>query len=296
VVLKDPANARIQVFAPDGEPLDTWPIRGGFNTSSRMIVDREDRSHVLLLMEPDVDVRDWQVGFLQILPDGTQGDTLVPPDMDYEEQRLEARFSDGDNQSVSINHVPFAPEEHSQLTPMGYFIHGISESYSFTLLRTDAPALRIEREYQPVPVAGGERSEEEAHMTRNMRGTQPNWRWNGPPIPDYKPPYRRISGGEDGTIWLLMSQPAVRVEDPAYDPTDPESLPDEWHEPVLFDVFQEDGGYLGAVRAPEGFFARYPQPIFTRDWVLATTRDEFDVQRVVLFRVEHPTGAQAGEE
>jgi hypothetical protein len=295
IVLRDPSNARIQVFAPDGEALDTWPIRGGFNTSRRMVVDTEDRSHVMLLMEPDVDVRDWQMGLLQILPDGSHGDTLTPPDTDFEEQQLEARYTDGDNNSVSTSSVPFTAQEHWQLTPMGYFIHGISESYAVTLLRNDAPALRIERDYEPIPVAGGERSEEEAAMTQNMRETQPNWRWNGAPIPDHKPPYRNLLTGEDGTVWVLMSQPAVRVEDSAYDPSDPESIPDEWHEPILFDVFDAEGAYLGAVKAPDGF-STYPTPLLTREWVLGVVRDEFDVQRVIRFKVEHPTGAQTGDE
>jgi hypothetical protein len=68
---------------------------------------------------------------------------------------------------------------------------------------------------------------------------------------------------------------------------------------VLFDVFEEDGHYLGAVRTPSGFNARWPQPLFTKEWVLATVRDEFDVQTVVKFRVELPGGrspAQIGPE
>jgi hypothetical protein len=208
---------------------------------------------------------------------------------------LEARFTEGDNNSVSISPVPFAPEEHWRLSPLGYVIHGISDRYAVTLLRRDDIPLRIERSYEPIPTAGGERAEEEARMTRNMRYTDPNWRWSGPPIPDYKPPYRQIYAGEDGTIWLLLSQPAARVEDPGYDPTDPESVPDEWREPVVFDVFQPDGGYLGAVRAPDGF-SPYPQPTFARDWVLAVVRDEFDVQTVTLFTVEHRAGAQTEQE
>ena len=86
-------------------------------------------------------------------------------------------------------------------------------------------------------------------MIRNMRGTEPNWRWNGAPIPDQKPPYRNIYAGEDGTVWLLLSQSAFRVEDPSHDPSDPESLPNEWHEPVAFDVFE-----LGDVRGRQVAF------------------------------------------
>ena len=72
VVLRDPANARIQVYSPEGEALDTWRIRGGFNTSRRMMVDPEDRSHALILLDPDASVLDWEMGLVQINPDGTR--------------------------------------------------------------------------------------------------------------------------------------------------------------------------------------------------------------------------------
>jgi len=290
ILLRDPANARIQVYAPDGEDLDTWRIRGNFNTSSRMIVDTLDRAYTIVLLDPEADVRDWEIGLAQVLPDGSPGDTLRRPDTGYEPPRIEARHETEDGGvNASINSVPFSPDEETALTRSGYWIHGISTDYSFTLLKPEGP-LRIQKVYDPIPVAAGEKAEEEAYAIRNMRYTDPNWRWDGPAIPDTKPPYRAIVGGEDGTIWVLVSQPGVRREDPSYDPTDPQAIPDEWIEPALFDVFEEDGRYLGAVRTPPGFNARWPQPLFTREWVLATVRDEFDVQTVVRYRVELPGG------
>ena len=285
VLLRDPANARIQIFSPDGEPLDEWRIRGGFNTSNRMVVDTLDRVYSLILLDVEADVRDWRSGLVQILPDGTPGDTLEVPDTGYEGPRIEARRETGDGgMNVSVNGVPFSPSEDTALSPYGYFIHGISTDYEVTLLKPDGP-VRIVKDYEPVPVAGGEKREEEALATRDMRQTDPAWSWDGPPIPDQKPPYRDIQAGEDGTVWLQVSQPGVRREDPDYDPTDADAIPNEWHEPVVYDVFDEDGSYLGAVKTPEGF-SPYPAPIFSRSEVLATVRDEYDVQSVVRFRVE----------
>ena len=63
---------------------------------------------------------------------------------------------------------------------------------------------------------------------------------------------------------------------------------------MVFDVFDAQGRYLGAIRTPEGF-SQYPEPVFTRDWVLATMRDELDVQSVVVFRVELPGGRSPSE-
>lgn len=252
-----------------------------------MIVDPLDRAYTIILLDTEADVRDWEIGLVQMLPDGTPGDTLRRPDTGYESPRIEARYGDEDNRSVSVNSVPFSPNEHGVLTPRGYWIHGISTDYAFTLLKPEGP-IRIEKVYEPVSVASGEKAEEEAFAIRNMRFTDPNWRWDGPPIPDLKPPYGTFFGGEDGTIWVQVPQPGFRTEDTSYDPTDPDALPDEWHEPVVFDVFEEDGTYLGAVRAPAGFNARWPQPLFTKDWVLATVRDDLDVQYVVKFRVVFP--------
>lgn len=286
IVLRDPGNARLQVYSPEGESLGTWRHRGGFFTSQRMVVDQEDRSYATILLDAEASVDDWEMGLVQILPDGSAGDTLRPPDTDFEPSRIQAsRESDGET-NMMVNGVPFAPDEHAVLSPMGYFIHGIGTNYTLTLLKPSGP-LRIEKAYEPVPVAPGERAEEERAAIRNMRNLDPNWRWDGDPIPEVKPAYKGFDAGADGTVWVWVSQPGVQEEDPDYDPQDPESVPDEWREPLLFDVFDEDGRYLGPVRPPEGF-SPYPQPVATRDWVLATVRDELDVQRVVLFRVELP--------
>jgi len=295
IVLRDPGNARIQVFSPTGEAVGAWRTRGRFFTSRRMVVDSQDRSHALILLDPEASVSDWTMGLVQVNPDGTMGDTLEIPDTPWEEPTIEASHeSEGGGTSMSVNGVPFGPTENAVLSPGGYFIHAISTDYTLTLLREDQPLLKIRKVFEPVPVAAGEKAEEEAAAIRNMRYTDPNWRWNGETIPDVKPPFSNFYAGDDGTIWVSVHQPAERVEDPFYDPTDPDALPNEWREPILFDVFDEDGRYLGAVRAPDGL-SRYPQPVFTRDWVLATVRDEYDVQRVVMFRVEIPGQEPGGE-
>jgi len=297
IVLRDPGNARIQVFSPQGESLDTWRIRGGFFTSRRMIVDRQDRSHATILLDPEASVSDWEMGLVQLLPDGSSGDTLRIPDTPWEEPTIEATGTDedGNPSGMSVNWVPFGPVETALLTPSGYFIHAISTDYTLDLLKNDDAPVRIRKEYTPVPVAEGERSEEEAQAIRNMKYTDPNWRWNGPPIPDVKPPFSRFYPGEDGTVWVMLHQQGKKVEDPYFDATDPDAVPDEWKEPILFDVFEEDGTYLGAVRAPDGL-RTYPEPIFSRDWVLGTVQDELDVQSVVLFRVQLPGDAADSQE
>lgn len=289
VLVRDPGNARIQVFAPDGEPLDIWPHRGGFSTSTPLWVDRRDHVYTQILLDPTADIGDWRMGLVRIAPDGTPVDTLPVPRSGYEPPALEARMERGESRTVSRTAVPFAPSESWALHPDGYFVHGVSTAYRITLLRPDAP-LRIERLDSPVPVTAGERSEETTRVTRNLRTVDPEWRWNGPPIPDVKPPFRSLHAGRDGRIWALVSLPGVEVEDLAHDPRDPDSVPDRWREPVAFDVFEPDGTYLGRVEGPLGI-GTY---VFDGDRVWAVARDELGVQRVVRFRVARDEETVAG--
>ncbi len=292
ILLRDPGNARIQVYAPDGTALETWSIRGTFNTSSPLFRDRADNVYTQILVDPRADIRDWVIGLVRIGPDGAPGDTLLPPDAGYQAAELEARTGDKDDQNVSRTGVPFAPSEQWTLHPEGWFVHGISDAYRFTLLRPGSP-LVVERSAEPAPATDGEKAEEEARVTRNLRMTQPNWRWNGPAMPDRKPFFRRLYAGRDGRVWVEVPLAGVEVEDPGYDPRNPEAVPDRWREPVAFDVFETDGTYLGRVRAPVEL-STSPTPVFDGDRVWAVTRDELGVQRVVRFHVERAAVGTAG--
>lgn len=280
VLLRDPGNARINVYSAEGESLGSWPIRGGFSTSRQLAVDRESNVYHVVLLDPAAEVADWKSGVVKFAPDGTELDTLPVPDADYEGPRIEVRTEN----SWSINTVPFSPTEEWQLTGDGHFLHGVSTRYAIDLLRPDG-VLRIERETEPVPVDPAEKANQEERATWNMRRTDPSWRWNGPPVPDTKPPYRGFYAAEDGRIWVLRSQPGARIpEDQIERGTGEDPRPPLlYREPVLFDVFEADGTYLGAVRAPDGF-SIHPTPVFRGDRVWAIVRDELDVQYLTRFR------------
>jgi hypothetical protein len=115
--------------------------------------------------------------------------------------------------------------------------------------------------------------------------------WNGPDLPPVKPAFRQVYAGEDGRIWVLVSRPGTRdssatpevgTGDLAY------SVP-TWTEPVVFDVFEPDGRYLGEAHAPAGF-QTWPEPVFRGDTAWASVEDQVGVryvQRMVI--VQEPT-------
>ncbi|MBT8335417.1 MAG: hypothetical protein KJO11_02370 [Gemmatimonadetes bacterium] len=287
LAVRDPGNARLQIFDANGEASQTWPVvAGGFHTSSPMKRTAGDTLWTPVLMDREVDVSDWQMGLQRVAPDGAVTDTVAIPESGYQTPRIEARIETDGGANVSMNAVPFSPDEASTLHPDGWFIHGISDRYAFTLLRPGG-YIRIERDATPTSVTAGEKAEAEAEATRNMRSTDPNWRWNGPGIPDVKPAYDEIYTAMDGRIWVLVELEAVEQDDPDYDPTDPEAIEDRWRSRYAFDLFETDGTYVGRVPMPEDV-SRYPRPLIRGDQVWAVTRDDLDVQRVVRYRLVPP--------
>lgn len=287
VLLRDPGNTRIGVYSPDGEYLDGWRIRGSFNTSRPLHVDTAGNSHTLILLDAQADVTDWTFGLVRYGPDGEPSDTIPAPRYPFEPSELVATHVDGDNQSTSVNQVPFTPTVAWTYSPLGYMVGGTSTRYAIDLFIAPDRVLRIERaDWHPVPVLDAERAEQEDIMTANMRQTEPGWRWRGDPIPATKPPWASFFVGERGRLWVLLHQEAYQIETDEETSDRPGEIPTQtWVEPVAFDVFEPDGRYLGMVRAPRGF-SRYPYPVFRGDTVWATVRDELEVPYIVRFHIE----------
>lgn len=289
ILLRDPGNQRISVYAATGEAVDTWITRGGFNTGRPLYRDDQGRIWYMLLLDPAADVSDWRMGFVRFDLEGTPLDTVPAPRTEYQPPRLEARREG----TVSIIGVPFFPGFWWSLTPGGGWVTGLSTDYRVEVERPDATVLRIERVHEPVPVDPGERRAAEAEATQDMRSNVPDWRWNGPPIPDVKPPFRGLVPASDGRIWVALHGPGRLVEEARPDPQGGEDEPAVWAEQVRFDVFDRDGRYLGQVEAPDGL-SLSPQPVIRGDTVWAVVRDDLDVQRIGRFQLEWSGGDTGG--
>ena len=283
LVVRDPGNQRIQVFGPGPGELDEWTYDvGGFYSMSPLYTDTRGRT---FLETRDLSRTDGFFMHIIVMgPDGTHLDTLPEPASSYEAPVLTAEFSDGNRSLSTSSEVPFAPRLRWTVHPNGRFLTGLPSEYRIDLPREDG-VLRIERATDPAPVSDAERADHRERLIRTMRNTDPNWTWNGPPIPEHKPFYQELLAGRDGRIWVRLSTEGHPVANVDHDPENPYSMPVNWVEPLRYDVFEPDGTYLGAVVPPDGFSA-FPDPIFDGDHVWAVTRDELGVERVVRFRIE----------
>ena len=279
LVVRDPGNQRIEVFGPGGGRTEQWGYNAGnmYFGRSPLVTDASGRT---FLSTRDLSREGFVMHIVVFGPDGTPVDTLAEPSSDYDAPTMSAM-----GRSMLLRRVvPFSPEFLWTIHLSGHFLTGLSAEYRIELRRDDG-VLRIERAGDPVPVHEEERASTREFLEGNMRNTQPDWNWNGPPIPQHKPFFYELLAGRDGRIWVRLATEAYPVENESYDAEDPSSRPVVWREPLRYDVFEPDGTYLGVVVPPDGF-EYYKAPVFDGDHVWAVTQDELGVERVVRYRIE----------
>ena len=288
LLLRDPGNGRISIYDSDGVYEGSWPLAGSMNTSSPMVVTQAGAALTPVIKNLGESVMEWKRGLARYQPDGT-ADTLDVPDLEFEEAQISGE-SEGNS---STSNVPFTPGQHYTYSPLGYFITGISEDYSFMLLTEAGQVIKIGRDYKPVPVISDEASIRRRQITKNFRNNFPGWPWNGPPIPDVKPPYSGLLTSEEGRVWVrvhVASERNMSAEDQRSEEARLDRPVNPYREPVVFDVFEPTGEYLGRVETPDGF-ATYPRPVIRDMTVWGIIQDELDVARLHRFRVEFQTGS-----
>jgi hypothetical protein len=76
------------------------------------------------------------------------------------------------------------------------------------------------------------------------------------------------------------------ADESAADESAAERAETAWREPIVFDVFEPGGRYLGQVHAPSGF-RTLPQPVIRGDMVWAVVAEPGELPNVVRFRIDH---------
>ncbi len=305
VLLLDAGNARVNVYAPDGEPSATWLLKppGLRIIPSRLTIDTTGTAVVTARVSTEAGTS--AIRFLRFAPDGRVVDTLSAPALAYE--RPFASMTSGRGTGSAV--IPFYPEARFAWSPLGYMVSGLPSRYAVELriprraqgpagvaipamryrgptadMATSDPIISIRRAVPDLPISEEQRSAERAGVESVMRQLDPGARFTGPDIPRTKPAYKDLRVGEDGTIWVFVSMPGQRdMPDPPASPA-PGSGPvlPRWREPAVWDVFEPDGRYIGRVSKPTNVTILR----MSRDRVWGTLADEDGVQLVKRFRID----------
>ena len=284
VMVRDPANARVQLFHLETWEAEEWRY-GPSDIYMNTPLYTDDFGRIYVDISSNEEIR-----FIVMGPDGTHLDTIsapeAPADFDDDRYSMSVEAESGDEWISVGATVPFSPDWYWTVHPSGHFLSALSTAYRIDLER-DVGVLRIQRNHTPAAVLDDERERHEQRIVSRMRRFDAGWSWDGPAIPDHKPPFRALHAGTDGRIWVRLWTEAQRIPNQDHDPTDPESAAFTWVEPLRYDVFEADGTYLGAVVPPEGFGSS-PPPVFGRSFVWAVERDDLRVERVRRYRLALP--------
>lgn len=158
----------------------------------------------------------------------------------------------------------------------GTLAFGCPARFDIDVVRRDGAVMKVSRSWTP---------------PRTSRGEQQFFAAvNEGEIPDSKPAYHRIWLTDDGRIWTWPGRPGVAIDRS----NSPEGWPAttwRYYSPTDgFDVFAEDGLWLGHVETPVPWGASplpgHRDPFIRGDSIWAITFDELSVSSVRKFVIE----------
>lgn len=160
--------------------------------------------------------------------------------------------------------IPFAGQAEWALDQGARLWVGGSDSYSLVHQELDGDSLMvIERQVLSVAVS----PEERAQAVEGLGEYATHPKMDLSRIPSTKPFFRRLIPDDAGNLWVLREGEGER-----------------W----FFDVFGPDGSYLGPVEVPV-VPSLFPPPVIRDDRLVVVTKDEFDTQSVVVYKVTRAT-------
>ncbi len=279
LALWDAQNARISFFSADGDFEKAWVVPGGFSSNDGL---RSDALGALYLVRPVTPPTDTEIlgrmGLVRLGAEGAWTDSLVPPALPA--NALVYIASGGGNTSAS--NARYSPRFIWAWHPDGHFVSVSSGTYVIESSRPGR-ALRIERDAAAIAVSDDERALEQETITANLRRNVPDWTWNGPALPDRKPPVRGLSVARDGRIWVRVATPSELIPEAERESQRPDGPPPaRFREPPVYEVFTRDGRFLGRVALP--LRAQFVEAEGDSVWYLE--RDVDGLPAVVRARVE----------
>ncbi len=289
VLVRNGQNGRINLYDPEtGQALTSWRIRAGWTTDSPLVVTPDGRPWTLQLLNRGSDILDWELGMVEVRPDGATGDTLRPPAFPNKATYVVARREG----SSSRRRVPFTPEALWAMSTSGAMIGGFPADYSFEVHALDGSRTIIEKEWDPVPVDRREAEWYVLGITLRLRRQYPGWVWDGPSVPGHKPAYESLVPDRSGRIWVQRVGSGIPLDGCVVSPRTADELRRNpcWEQSSTFEVFDLQGRFLGPAIIPDGLRIDARAHI-EGDRILAVFEDEEGTPHVRVYRLVLPERA-----
>lgn len=270
LLVADPGNLRINVYAPDGSPAGSLPVPSPTGTIPfrfGLLPDGRIVQHVRTVPTPErPELRDDL--FVTLGRNGDIVDTLhrMPTGRSI-------RFRDGVAQFAA-----YEPEPVWALDADGRFFSAMSGQYRIEVRNGQGELVRvIEREHSREPITAADRDAFLRMIRRQMAEQRVDPAMidqivNGMSFAERYPAFAHFLPGPRSTLWVQHVRSARELGE-AFDAAQIGS--DRW------DVFDADGRFIAQARLPERFV-----PLTSRDdRFYGFWSDDLDVQHVMVVRV-----------
>jgi len=245
----DARNGRISWFAADGAFERSTTLSKGFYTFNGLATDRSGAVLITLPVVRGEGNRMGRLGLVRVLPDGSLGDSLVPPDLKVEVPEYTAVSKDGGARATYQSRN--AAGSQSLWHADGYFVTLDGSRSRIVLSRREGSPVVIDRRLPSVPISREERADDEAFITWGLRQTVPDWTWSGAAVPASKPALDHALATRDGRLWVRVATPSERIPDEELPTRRPDSPPAyRFRSPVEYEVYASDGRFVARVAFP----------------------------------------------
>ena len=191
--------------------------------------------------------------------------------------------------------TPFSTRTLSVLSPHGYLVVARNDDYALHRPLPDGRVLKITRSWEPIRVKRRERAQHRAMAAHVASLWGPGYGFTDD-VPSVKPPFWAMRVDEEARLWIARHTEGTFREETDAERAERRRLaefrgseppPLEWWEPLVVDVIDADGRFLGTLQFPSDQMV--PMVARGRD-VWAVEVGEYGEQYVVRLRIVGESG------
>lgn len=282
LVAWDPRARRATVFTPDGDWVSDFIAGSGLQTSRPTLWTDFDGNIYVLGTDRESDPEGRSAAmYLRYSPTGELLERLIGPPEEPDSGSMVMSTREG--------FLPnFTSSVETTLSRSGHLVVGHNGDYAFEIRDGDGVLVAVDHDWEPVPLATEERAQWTARqdeLVQRFQERPPGGFGNVQvpefgPVPATKPAFMDLWSGQDGTIWVRRYAAARDRRD--IPPRTDGRPPFTWWQRPTFDVFDQEGTFLGTVELDNDTRVHW----FDSDYLWTVRGDENDEDVAVRYRIE----------